>query len=170
MNGTSLGVARRRDQRIVDKERFSFEREKSAFNAIRSLIKPHVADADLARVTLSTANQNGAEATLVALGERKAAWIQLSGTTFSSHGQFTLRLSKGEWVIVAYSFQIDRSDPPAGAPSYIRYDYTETAHADAVKEPWSHLTPGDDNIRVPAPVLSPIELVHLFITAPKWWG
>jgi hypothetical protein len=170
MNDTSLSVARARDKRIVGNERASFERAESVRTVIRVLLKQLVSKDHLARVTLRESTHNGAAATLVALGERKGPWIALSSTTFSCHGQFTLRQTKAGWIVVAYSVQIDRSDAPAGAPSYIRHDYTETAHDNAVKEPWSHVTPGDDNIRIPAPVLSPIELVHLFISAPQWWG
>jgi hypothetical protein len=77
----------------------------------------------------------------------------------------TLRCpDKGEPLqLVAYRFQIDL--PEGSMPKFLRFDLNSASHQDPVVEPRCHLHPGNDDLRTPAPLLHPVEVLQILIFA-----
>jgi hypothetical protein len=63
--------------------------------------------------------------------------------------------------LIAYDFEI-RFPPGTGTP-FLRFDLNVPAHRNEDRELRSHLHPGSDDILVPAPMLSPTEVLTLFL-------
>ncbi len=70
--------------------------------------------------------------------------------------------------VLSYVLHVDGQSE--ACPSFLRWEFaTERKHnVDAVKEPLSHLHPGHDHIRLPSPVLSPKELIGVFLGLENW--
>jgi hypothetical protein len=69
--------------------------------------------------------------------------------------------------IVAYDFELcfpPRSQQDAGLPRFIRFDLNEPGHANDVKGLRCHVHPGHDDLSAPAPLMSPVEILDLFLT------
>jgi hypothetical protein len=69
----------------------------------------------------------------------------------------TVREANGRSSLVAYRFQLNL--PEIHQPSFYRFDLNEKAHAEPLQEPRCHLHPGSDQVRLPCPVLSPLEIL-----------
>ena len=68
----------------------------------------------------------------------------------------TLRESNGRCSLVAYRFHL--SLPEGQSPAYYRFDLNEKAHKTPLTEPRCHYHPGVDNVRLPCPALTPLEV------------
>jgi hypothetical protein len=68
----------------------------------------------------------------------------------------------------SYGFHVDCPSEGAAGPSFLRWEYrpTRKSGVTAVAEPLSHLHPGTQRYRVPSPVLSPRELISMFLSMP----
>ena len=73
----------------------------------------------------------------------------------------TVREGGGRLELLAYDFEI-RFPPGAGAP-FLRFDLNLPAHRNEDRDLRSHLHPGSNDILVPAPMLSPTEVLTLFL-------
>jgi hypothetical protein len=51
---------------------------------------------------------------------------------------------------------------------FLRFDYNLPAHRNEEREIRCHLHPGSDDILVPAPLMSPLEMLALFIDGLRW--
>jgi hypothetical protein len=83
-----------------------------------------------------------------------------------------------DWVLIeverdllrwdSYGFHIDCPSDSAGGPGFLRWEYRPTRKpgVTAITEPLSHLHPGTQRYRVPSPVLSPRELISMFLSMP----
>jgi hypothetical protein len=80
------------------------------------------------------------------------AWFDFTITVREQHGRLEL---------LAYDFEI-RFPPGAGAP-FLRLDLNLPAHRNEERELRSHLHPGSNDILVPAPVMSPTEILTLLV-------
>jgi|GEM_PF-3983673 len=56
--------------------------------------------------------------------------------------------------LVAYRFHVQRKR------RFLRFDLNTRKHSDPLREPRSHLHPGDDGVRLPFPVMHPVQLLH----------
>ncbi|MCX6631355.1 MAG: hypothetical protein NTW28_27395 [Candidatus Solibacter sp.] len=68
----------------------------------------------------------------------------------------TLREANGRCSLVAYRFHL--SLPEGQSPSFYRFDLNEKAHETPLTEPRCHYHPGVDKVRLPCPVLTPLEV------------
>lgn len=75
-----------------------------------------------------------------------------------------------ELRLLSYVMHLDAPEGHPAAPSFLRWEYQRERRpgVDAVKEPLAHLHPGHDHVRVPAPVLSPKELITVFLGVELW--
>ncbi|KYF95002.1 hypothetical protein BE17_47535 [Sorangium cellulosum] len=73
----------------------------------------------------------------------------------------TVREADGIVELLAYDFEI-RMAPSMGA-SFLRFDLNLPDHRNQARELRCHLHPGSDDLLVPAPLMSPIELCTLFV-------
>lgn len=65
-------------------------------------------------------------------------------------------------VLFAYRFHV--RFPAHSVPQFVRIDLNRPGGAiDPLAEPRSHLHPGSDDLRLPAPIMSPQQLVHTFL-------
>jgi hypothetical protein len=69
----------------------------------------------------------------------------------------TLRESNRRCSLVAYRFQLNL--PQAQSPSFYRFDLNDKAHAEPLFEPRCHFHPGLDEVRLPCPALTPLEVL-----------
>lgn len=63
--------------------------------------------------------------------------------------------------LFAYDFEI--VFPEGHTPPFLRIDLNEPGHANEAKELRSHIHAGNDDLQLPAPVMTPDEILHLFI-------
>jgi hypothetical protein len=69
----------------------------------------------------------------------------------------TLREANGRCALVAYRFQLNF--PEGHAPSFYRFDLNDKGHAKPLLEPRCHIHPGLENVRLPLPALTPVEVL-----------
>ncbi len=69
----------------------------------------------------------------------------------------TLREVNGGCKLISYRFHLHLG--AARGPSFLRFDLNKGAHPNPLAEPRSHVHPGRDDIRLPFPVLRPLELL-----------
>jgi hypothetical protein len=69
----------------------------------------------------------------------------------------TLRDGNSRCSLVAYRFHL--SLPEGLSPSFYRFDLNERAHATPLTEPRCHYHPGVEDVRLPCPALTPIEVL-----------
>jgi len=73
----------------------------------------------------------------------------------------TLSESKAGLELLAFDFEI-RFSTDAAVP-FIRFDLNLAGHANEAREMRCHVHPGSDEIQVPSPLMSPLEILELFI-------
>jgi hypothetical protein len=81
------------------------------------------------------------------------AWFDFAITVAWSVG--------GPLQLLAYDFEI--RFPESQQPAWIRLDLNLPGHDNDMDGLRSHLHPGNDDLQAPAPVLSPLELLGLFL-------
>lgn len=67
-----------------------------------------------------------------------------------------LREGNGRCSLVRYRFQFNL--PETASPSFYRFDLNQAAHDVPLGEPRCHYHVGEDDIRLPCPVLTPLEV------------
>jgi hypothetical protein len=77
------------------------------------------------------------------------------------HCSFTVAETSTGLELLAYSFEV-RLCPGMGTP-FVRYDLNAPGHANEARDLRCHIHPGNDDIMLPAPLLSPMELLSLFL-------
>lgn len=73
----------------------------------------------------------------------------------------TVREGRGSVELLAYDFEI-RLPPCHGAP-FLRFDLNLPGHGNEARELRCHLHPGCDDILLPAPLMTPQEVLTLFL-------
>lgn len=77
--------------------------------------------------------------------------------------RMTVRERRGRPLeLLAYGFEI-RFQPQHGGPAWIRFDLNPPGHDNDARGIRSHMHPATDDWSVPAPSLSPIEVLHLLV-------
>lgn len=84
------------------------------------------------------------------------SYFQLESGARLSFG-ITLREENKRCSLVAYRFQLNIGI--ASMPGFFRFDLTERAHPNPLSEPRCHLHPGIENVRIPLPPLTPLEVL-----------
>ena len=79
----------------------------------------------------------------------------------------TVREASGKLEILAYDFEI-RLPHGHGAP-FLRFDLNLPDHTNQARDLRCHLHPGSEEILLPAPLMTPLELLNLFVhpVAPR---
>jgi len=91
------------------------------------------------------------------LARDDGAWFDFS---------ITVRERRKQLELVAQDFEIRL--PPGMSTPFLRFDYNLPAHRNEEREMRCHLHPGSDDILVPAPLMSPMEMLALFIDGLRW--
>lgn len=73
----------------------------------------------------------------------------------------TVREHARELELLAYNFEI-RFPSAMGSP-FLRFDLNLPEHRNEDRELRSHMHPGSDEVQVPAPLMSPTEIIALFV-------
>ncbi|MBC7977651.1 MAG: hypothetical protein H7138_21960 [Myxococcales bacterium] len=73
----------------------------------------------------------------------------------------TVREQAGQLELLAYDFEI-RFPPGRGVP-FVRFDLNLPAHRNEDRELRSHQHPGSDDLQMPAPLMTPTEVLALFV-------
>jgi hypothetical protein len=68
--------------------------------------------------------------------------------------------------LLAQDFEI-RFPAGAGTP-FLRFDLNLPTHRNETRDMRCHLHPGSDDILAPAPLMSPLELLALFLDGMRW--
>jgi hypothetical protein len=68
-----------------------------------------------------------------------------------------IRETQGRSSLVAYRFRL--SLPDGMSPSFYRFDLNSQAHESPLKEPRAHYHVAMEQIRLPSPVLTPVEIL-----------
>jgi hypothetical protein len=68
----------------------------------------------------------------------------------------TLREGNGRCSLVAYRFQLNL--PGTQSPAFYRFDLNDKAHESPLHEPRCHYHPGAEDVRLPCPALTPLEV------------
>ena len=82
---------------------------------------------------------------------------------------FTITIRKRDaeaLELYAYDFELcfpKRDDLPAPLPRFVRFDLNQPGHDNQTKGLRCHTHPGHDDLMAPAPLMSPIELLDLFL-------
>jgi hypothetical protein len=92
------------------------------------------------------------EPDMAQLKRSDGAWI---------HFSLTARSQAQAVEMLAYDFEI--VFPAGHSPVFLRFDLNEQGHRNEGREIRSHLHPGNDDLLVPAPVMTPLELLTLFL-------
>ena len=69
----------------------------------------------------------------------------------------TLRESNRRCSLVSYRFQLNL--PEGSVPSFYRFDLNDKAHETPLFEPRCHFHPGVEEVRLPCPALTPLEVL-----------
>jgi hypothetical protein len=69
----------------------------------------------------------------------------------------TLRESNGRCALVSYRFQLNL--PEGLLPPFYRFDLNDKAHETPLFEPRCHFHPGLEEVRLPCPALTPLEVL-----------
>ena len=94
-----------------------------------------------------------------------------SGAGMLAKGDFVFqRKTKRKFALTSYSFSVLRPLDDQTAPAFVRFDLDAGWRADFVDHPRAHLHPGSDKVRVLAPVVQPLELLHWFLALRRWPG
>lgn len=72
----------------------------------------------------------------------------------------TLRQEKSGLALIAYHFEIRF---PEGCPGFVRFDLNPPGHKNEDKGLRAYLHPGHDDLQVPAPMMSPIEVLDVLV-------
>lgn len=75
----------------------------------------------------------------------------------------TVREGSEQLELLAYDFEI-RFPHGSGTP-FLRFDLNLPSHRNEDRELRSHMHPGSDDVIVPAPMMTPVELIELFVHA-----
>lgn len=160
--------AERRDDRIVS----ALPGEKCKMTSLLVWAQTHLKAVAARGVDVESLVQMtgpaGGERILVC-GERDGAFFERSDGV-RCHFKIAVRESGGELALLSYVLHLDAPKGHTACPPFLRWEYSPTRKSgvDALKESLSHLHPGHDHVRVPSPVLSPKELITLFLGLELW--
>ena len=79
----------------------------------------------------------------------------------------TLRATNQSCSLIAYRFQLNL--PEAHSPSFYRFDLNSKGHHTPLLEPRCHFHPGAEEVRLPCPALTPLEVLDriFFVIEPQ---
>lgn len=83
------------------------------------------------------------------------------------HFTLTLRCGKGKKgknkVEELWAYDFELVFPDGEHPAFVRFDLNEPDHENEAREIRSHMHPGNDDLLVPAPVMTPEELLDVLV-------
>jgi hypothetical protein len=109
----------------------------------------------------------GARVRAIAGGEKDFKRRSESAQLRRSDGvwfHFTITVAEGRGKaldLLAYTFEV--AYPDGHVPEFIRFDLNPPGHPNEAREMRSHMHPGREDLRLPAPVLDPLEALHLML-------
>ena len=88
-------------------------------------------------------------------------FVRASDTAKFNFG-ITIALGPGGSIeVVAYRFHVTYAS--GCSPPYVRMDLARVAHQDPLREVRAHVHPGADDLRIPMPLMHPMELLDFVI-------
>jgi hypothetical protein len=107
----------------------------------------------------------GGEKDLKRTGQ-KLRFVRTDGAWF--HFTITVRTgAKRPLALVAYDFELcfpEHASYSTGLPRFVRFDLNQLEHDNESKGLRCHMHPGHDDLIAPAPLMSPLEVLNLFVT------
>lgn len=82
---------------------------------------------------------------------------------------FTMTVAKRNrqpLALIAYDFELCFSEEQVQEqqfPRFVRFDLNPPGHDNEARELRSHMHPGHDDLTTPAPLMGPLEILHLFL-------
>ncbi|MCB9760595.1 MAG: hypothetical protein H6739_12205 [Alphaproteobacteria bacterium] len=128
----------------------------SSWNDVLGLVKisprpEKLGDHDVFLITGGMKNQHR-DPKIAHLRRTDGAWFDFSVAVSSRRGPLRL---------IGYNFELRFPEP--ARVRWIRYDLSPPGHPNDARDLRSHMHPGDDDIQLPAPMMSPLELLDLFL-------
>lgn len=84
------------------------------------------------------------------------------------HFTITVRSRRGQPIeLHAYDFELcfpERDPQESRLPRFVRFDLNQPGHANESKGLRAHIHPGHDDLSAPAPLMTPLEILDLFLT------
>lgn len=126
---------------------------------LRAVAKPGV---DVEKLVQMTGGPQQ-ERALVCGTRSGAAFVRQDGV--ACNFKIVVRELNRKLELLSYVLHLDAPKGHAVGPQFLRWEYApqRKTNVDAVKEPLAHLHPGHDQVRVPSAVLSPRELITVFL-------
>ena len=75
--------------------------------------------------------------------------------------EITLMQEGADWRLQAYRFHLEL--PEGMRPQYFRFDMDDAQHSEPLRHPRSHIHPGNKDVRLPCPVLHPLDVLDYLI-------
>ena len=167
-NPWAIDLAERRDERIVAAP----PSERGSMTSLLIWTQTHLRSVAAAGVDayglVQMAGRPHAERILVC-GEREgASFVRRDGVR--CHFVIVVRERDDALDLISYVLHVDAPEGEGPCPRFLRWEYSPERKdgVDAVKEPLAHFHPGHDHIRIPSPVLSPKELIAVFLCLERW--
>lgn len=106
-------------------------------------------------------SKKDAKAIVIDGGTEAEPFVRTSDAAEFNFG-VTLTIDEGGGVtLLAYRFHLKYRQ--GCSPPYVRMDLNPTTHEDALREPRAHVHAGADDVRIPTPLMHPMELLDLVI-------
>lgn len=77
------------------------------------------------------------------------------------HFSMAIRAFKGYVELLAYNFEI--VFPPEHNPLFVRLDLNPPGHENELRGLRSHVHPGNDDLQIPAPCMTPLEILEIML-------
>lgn len=167
-NGWAVDLAEERDRRIVSGPPAEPITMTSLLvwtkNKLRDVAAPGV-DADKL-VQMTGGPQE--ERALVCGDRTGAAFVRRDGV--ACNFKIVVRALEKKLELLSYVLHLNSPPGHAVGPRFLRWEYSSArkTNVDALKEPLAHLHPGHDCVRLPSAVLSPRELITVFLAIEIW--
>jgi len=83
------------------------------------------------------------------------------------HFTLTLQCDKNKRVEALWAYDFELVFPDGHSPAFVRFDLNEPDHPNAAREVRSHMHPASDDLQLPAPVMTPEELLDVLLRRLK---
>ena len=70
---------------------------------------------------------------------------------------------KGKAVDALWAYDFELVLPDGHTPPFVRFDLNEPGHPNELREIRSHMHPGNDDLLLPAPIMTPCELIDVLV-------
>lgn len=167
-NQWAIRDAEHRDRRIVG-EPPRWEQSINGLGVwVRKVLHPVAASGCSASGLVQWSTPSADGACVLLCGERDGKAFERSDG-LRCNFKINLRKSDKHLELLSYAMHVDAPGDDVH-PRFLRWEFQPARKpgVHAIREPLAHLHPGHDRVRVPSPVLSPRELVAVFLGLERW--